>query len=155
LHGVRPARRTGKGDRRRRRRDRQSDRYDVRRLVDRRCLTRRAQAGPGNLEGVLCLLGGKRRTGSATYIRNHGIDRHAAGRRYRGASDDHGAHGRRRVTAAEYTTTMQASVIKMKLPARPENLGLVREALEGVAEGLGITEGLLGDVKMAVTEACT
>src|SRR4051794_33451933 len=43
----------------------------------------------------------------------------------------------------------------MTLPARPENLGVVREALTGVAEGVGISDVALGDIKMAVTEACT
>jgi len=39
--------------------------------------------------------------------------------------------------------------------ARPENLALVRQALNGVADVIDINSAQLGDIKMAVTEACT
>ena len=37
---------------------------------------------------------------------------------------------------------------------RPENVALVRQALSGIAGSIGIDEGLLADIKTAVSEAC-
>jgi anti-sigma regulatory factor (Ser/Thr protein kinase) len=45
--------------------------------------------------------------------------------------------------------------IRLALPARPENLGVIRQALTGLADASSINGELLGDMKMAVTEACT
>jgi anti-sigma regulatory factor (Ser/Thr protein kinase) len=41
------------------------------------------------------------------------------------------------------------------MPARPEGVGVVRQALAGMADALAFDPGVLGDMKMAVTEACT
>jgi anti-sigma regulatory factor (Ser/Thr protein kinase) len=46
-------------------------------------------------------------------------------------------------------------IVKLELPARPEGVGVVRQALVGVADGLAIDGAVLADAKMAVTEACT
>ena len=46
-------------------------------------------------------------------------------------------------------------MIRLTLPARPENLAVIRQAIAGVAEGKSIDEQTAGDMKMAVTEACT
>jgi serine/threonine-protein kinase RsbW len=46
-------------------------------------------------------------------------------------------------------------VVRLELPARPEGVGVVRQALVGVADGLAIDASVLSDAKMAVTEACT
>jgi anti-sigma regulatory factor (Ser/Thr protein kinase) len=46
-------------------------------------------------------------------------------------------------------------VVKLDLPARPEGVGVVRQALVGVADGLALDGAVLADAKMAVTEACT
>ena len=43
----------------------------------------------------------------------------------------------------------------LDLPARPEGVGVVRQALVGVAAGLARDGAVLSDAKMAVTEACT
>jgi serine/threonine-protein kinase RsbW len=43
---------------------------------------------------------------------------------------------------------------KLRVPARPENVALVRQALAGVADGLGVDPAVLADMKTAVTEAC-
>ncbi|HYM57659.1 MAG TPA: ATP-binding protein [Solirubrobacteraceae bacterium] len=45
--------------------------------------------------------------------------------------------------------------VKLTLPARPEGVGVVRQALAGVADALVFDAALLADMKMAVTEACT
>jgi anti-sigma regulatory factor (Ser/Thr protein kinase) len=48
-----------------------------------------------------------------------------------------------------------APVVRLDLPARPEGVGVVRQALTGVADGLALDRAVLSDAKMAVTEACT
>ena len=51
--------------------------------------------------------------------------------------------------------TGAAPVVRLELPARPEGVGVVRQALVGVADGLALDGAVLADAKMAVTEACT
>jgi serine/threonine-protein kinase RsbW len=51
--------------------------------------------------------------------------------------------------------TEVAPVVRLDLPARPEGVGVVRQALTGLADGLALTADVLADAKMAVTEACT
>jgi anti-sigma regulatory factor (Ser/Thr protein kinase) len=45
--------------------------------------------------------------------------------------------------------------VTLSLPAQPEGVGVVRQALAGVADALDFQAPLLADMKMAVTEACT
>jgi anti-sigma regulatory factor (Ser/Thr protein kinase) len=45
--------------------------------------------------------------------------------------------------------------VRLTLPARAEGVGVVRQALAGVADALDVADGVLADMKMAVTEACT
>jgi serine/threonine-protein kinase RsbW len=45
--------------------------------------------------------------------------------------------------------------VRLSLPARPEGVGVVRQALAGVADALVVDAAILADMKMAVTEACT
>jgi len=47
------------------------------------------------------------------------------------------------------------SDLELKLPARAENVAVVRHALGGLAEALNIDEQALADIKLAITEACT
>ncbi|MEK6277411.1 MAG: ATP-binding protein [Actinomycetota bacterium] len=49
----------------------------------------------------------------------------------------------------------QASRIHLSLPARAENVAVVRHAVAGFAEALGMDETRVGDLKTVVTEACT
>jgi anti-sigma regulatory factor (Ser/Thr protein kinase) len=44
--------------------------------------------------------------------------------------------------------------LRLRLAARPENLAVVRQALSGVAEALDLTDVMLRDMKIAVSEAC-
>jgi serine/threonine-protein kinase RsbW len=48
-----------------------------------------------------------------------------------------------------------APVVSLDLPAKAEGVGVVRQALVGVADGLALDSAILSDAKMAVTEACT
>lgn len=52
------------------------------------------------------------------------------------------------------TTTDDRSGLQMSLPARAENVAVVRHALAGLAERLGMEEAGIADLKTVVTEAC-
>jgi serine/threonine-protein kinase RsbW len=45
--------------------------------------------------------------------------------------------------------------VRMTLPARPEGVAVVRQALAGMADALDFDAAVLADMKMAVSEACT
>lgn len=45
--------------------------------------------------------------------------------------------------------------VELTLPARAENVAVVRHALGGLGEALELDPQTLSDVKLAVTEACT
>src|SRR3954464_6368919 len=45
--------------------------------------------------------------------------------------------------------------LEWKLPARAENVAVVRHAFGGFAEALSVDEQTLADIKLAITEACT
>ena len=45
--------------------------------------------------------------------------------------------------------------VRMTLPARAEGVAVVRQALAGMADALDVDAGVLADMKMAVSEACT
>lgn len=44
--------------------------------------------------------------------------------------------------------------LEISLPARPENVAVIRHVLGGVGDALGLQPELLSDVKLAVSEAC-
>jgi anti-sigma regulatory factor (Ser/Thr protein kinase) len=45
--------------------------------------------------------------------------------------------------------------LELKLPARAENVAVVRHAFGGLADALDVDDQTLSDIKLAVTEACT
>lgn len=45
--------------------------------------------------------------------------------------------------------------IEMKLPAKPDHIGIVRLTLSGIASNMGFTYEEVEDLKIAVSEACT
>ena len=45
--------------------------------------------------------------------------------------------------------------IRLTLPANARNVVLVRHVVAALADGLGLAEPLVEDIKLAVTEACT
>ena len=47
------------------------------------------------------------------------------------------------------------SDIRLTLPARPENVAVVRHVLGALTEALGLPRAVTEDVRLAVTEACT
>jgi anti-sigma regulatory factor (Ser/Thr protein kinase) len=46
------------------------------------------------------------------------------------------------------------AAVSLRLPARPENVAVVRQALTGLGDAYDLDPELLGDIKTAVTEAC-
>ena len=48
-----------------------------------------------------------------------------------------------------------APEVLLTMPARPEGVGVVRQALAGMADALAFDAAVVADMKMAVTEACT
>ncbi len=56
------------------------------------------------------------------------------------------------IASGEVTATPD---LELRLPARAENVAVVRHAFGGFAEVLRVDEQTLADIKLAVTEACT
>jgi serine/threonine-protein kinase RsbW len=67
------------------------------------------------------------------------------------ADDDPGAGMPRHDRHREYTTPD----FELTLPARAENVAVVRHAFGGLGDALNVPDHALADVKLAVTEACT
>jgi anti-sigma regulatory factor (Ser/Thr protein kinase) len=63
-----------------------------------------------------------------------------------------GSDGAAPSTSEEVTETPD---LELKLPARAENVAVIRHAFGGFAEALSVDEQTLADIKLAVTEACT
>lgn len=55
----------------------------------------------------------------------------------------------------EEPTTGGASDVRLTLPARPENVAVVRHVLGAFAEALMLPDAVIEDMRLAVTEACT
>jgi anti-sigma regulatory factor (Ser/Thr protein kinase) len=49
----------------------------------------------------------------------------------------------------------QETDVKLSLPARPENVAVIRHVLGAFAEALRLPDPLVEDLRLAVTEACT
>lgn len=49
----------------------------------------------------------------------------------------------------------QTPAFELALPARPENVAVIRHAVGGLADALDVEDSVLSDMKLAVTEACT
>jgi serine/threonine-protein kinase RsbW len=45
--------------------------------------------------------------------------------------------------------------VRLTMPARPEGVAVIRQALAGMADALDVDAAVLADMKMAVSEACT
>src|SRR5215203_5329795 len=58
----------------------------------------------------------------------------------------------RSVPTAQPTTSTD---VKLTLPARPENVSVIRHVLGAFAEALLLPDELVEDLRLAVTEACT
>jgi serine/threonine-protein kinase RsbW len=56
---------------------------------------------------------------------------------------------------ADDLTASGASDVRLTLPARPENVAVVRHVLGAFAEALMLPDAVIEDMRLAVTEACT
>ncbi len=45
--------------------------------------------------------------------------------------------------------------LELTVPARPENVAVVRHAMGGLGDAANVSDQVLSDIKLAVTEACT
>jgi serine/threonine-protein kinase RsbW len=57
--------------------------------------------------------------------------------------------------ARETPVAAHDSDIRLTLPARPENVAVVRHVLGALAEALRLPDDVVDDMRLAVTEACT
>jgi anti-sigma regulatory factor (Ser/Thr protein kinase) len=57
--------------------------------------------------------------------------------------------------AASAPVAALESDIRVTLPARPENVAVVRHVLGALAEALDLPPAVTADIRLAVTEACT
>src|SRR5947207_11071712 len=48
----------------------------------------------------------------------------------------------------------EAPDVRIVMPNRAENVAVVRQALTGIADAMRLDDGLLSDIKTAVSEAC-
>jgi serine/threonine-protein kinase RsbW len=55
----------------------------------------------------------------------------------------------------EEQSPRDASDVRLTLPARPENVAVVRHVLGAFAEALQLPDPVIEDMRLAVTEACT
>ncbi len=70
---------------------------------------------------------------------------------------DHGASHAGAVSGRSTTAPVPAhdSDIRLSLPARPENVAVVRHVIGALAESLALPRAVTEDMRLAVTEACT
>jgi serine/threonine-protein kinase RsbW len=52
-------------------------------------------------------------------------------------------------------TSVTTPDLELTVPARAENVAVVRHAMGGLADAATVSEQVLADIKLAVTEACT
>jgi serine/threonine-protein kinase RsbW len=73
---------------------------------------------------------------------------------FRGSARE-GLAGQRPRRGAQERTAATGSDVRLTLPARPENVAVVRHMLGAFAEALRLPPDLVEDMRLAVTEACT
>jgi anti-sigma regulatory factor (Ser/Thr protein kinase) len=57
--------------------------------------------------------------------------------------------------ARDHAVPIQDSDIRLTVPARPENIALIRHVLGALGEALALQPAVIDDLRLAVTEACT
>src|SRR5919197_5995627 len=73
---------------------------------------------------------------------------------HRGSARD-GHRGRARRDSSGTRAMTMSSDVRLTLPARPENVAVIRHVLGAFAEALQLPAELVEDMRLAVTEACT
>jgi serine/threonine-protein kinase RsbW len=70
------------------------------------------------------------------------------------AGENSSSHARRRAGGSADLGNRQSD-IRLTLPARPENVAVVRHVLGAFADALELPPAVIDDMRLAVTEACT
>jgi serine/threonine-protein kinase RsbW len=67
------------------------------------------------------------------------------------------SNGQQQLRSIEVLSSRPApcSDVTLTLPARPENVAVVRHVLGAFAHALGLSDELIEDLRLAITEACT
>jgi serine/threonine-protein kinase RsbW len=67
-----------------------------------------------------------------------------------------GSHAQQQLSSVPLTEHFPpATDVRLTLPARPENVAVVRHVLGAFADALRLSQYLIEDLRLAVTEACT
>src|SRR6478736_10254541 len=66
-----------------------------------------------------------------------------------------GSNAQTQLRSVPMTGPMTTTDVKLTLPARPENVSVIRHVLGAFAEALRLPDDLVEDLRLAVTEACT
>ncbi len=72
-----------------------------------------------------------------------------------GRTTDSGHRDPRSGAASGRLAAALDSDIRLTLPARPENVAVVRHVLVALSEAVGLPAAIAGDMQLAVSEACT
>jgi anti-sigma regulatory factor (Ser/Thr protein kinase) len=66
-----------------------------------------------------------------------------------------GSYAQTQLRSVPQVTDRSTTDVKLTLPARPENVSVIRHVLGAFAEALKLPDDLVEDLRLAVTEACT
>ncbi len=66
-----------------------------------------------------------------------------------------GSNAQTQLRSVPPVTDRTTTDVKLTLPARPENVSVIRHVLGAFAEALRLPDDLVEDLRLAVTEACT
>ena len=66
-----------------------------------------------------------------------------------------GSNAQTQLRSVPVVTDRSTTDVKLTLPARPENVSVIRHVLGAFAEALRLPDDLVEDLRLAVTEACT
>jgi serine/threonine-protein kinase RsbW len=66
-----------------------------------------------------------------------------------------GSYAQTQLRSVPLVTDRSTTDVKLTLPARPENVSVIRHVLGAFAEALRLPDDLVEDLRLAVTEACT
>jgi serine/threonine-protein kinase RsbW len=66
-----------------------------------------------------------------------------------------GSNAQTQLRSVPLVTDRTTTDVKLTLPARPENVSVIRHVLGAFAEALRLPDDLVEDLRLAVTEACT
>src|SRR3954466_2570105 len=66
-----------------------------------------------------------------------------------------GSHAQTQLRSVPPLVERTTTDVKLTLPARPENVSVIRHVLGAFAEALRLPDDLIEDLRLAVPEACT